>query len=199
MLKNSADFEEKRMRVIAGTARSLNLIVPEGIEVRPTLDRTKETIFNMIQHRIWGANFLDIFSGSGAIGIESLSRGAKKAFFVEKSKEALRCIEFNLNHTHLLDKAQILAMDFVMALDVIQHYEEKMDLIFLDPPFNGGFEAKAISLLYAQDILNQDGLLICESSADTSFEFMEELENYCIVKEKIYKTSKFTFIERKPV
>ena len=93
------------MRVIAGTARRLPLVTPKGMETRPTTDRIKETLFNILQNDLPGCHFLDLFAGSGAIGIEALSRGAAKAVFVDNSKEALSCIRQNLEKTHLADRA----------------------------------------------------------------------------------------------
>ena len=107
------------MRVVAGSARSLLLKTPEGKETRPTTDRIKETLFNMIQFDIEDASFLDLFAGSGAIGIEALSRGARNAVFVENAKEAYECIIDNLNHTKLADKATVLKQDVFTALSVM--------------------------------------------------------------------------------
>jgi len=99
------------MRVIAGAARSLKLETPEGMDTRPTTDRIKETLFNMIQFDIQGACFLDLFAGSGGIGIEALSRGAKEAVFVDNSKEACNCITANLKHTKLEQAARVCRQD----------------------------------------------------------------------------------------
>ena len=104
------------MRVIAGTARRLPLIAPEGKDTRPTTDRIKETLFNIIQDDVPGAMFLDLFSGSGAIGIEALSRGAKQAYLVEFGKEPLRCIKANLAKTHLEDQAVVLPVEVTYAV-----------------------------------------------------------------------------------
>ena len=99
------------MRVIAGKARRLQLVSPEGRDTRPTTDRIKETLFNILQDEVPGCNFLDLFSGSGGIGIEALSRGAREAVFVEFGKEALACIRANLNKTRLVDQAMILPVE----------------------------------------------------------------------------------------
>ncbi|MBQ6463329.1 MAG: RsmD family RNA methyltransferase, partial [Pseudobutyrivibrio sp.] len=99
------------MRVIAGNNRGLNLQAPEGLDTRPTTDRIKETLFNMIAFDLPDANFLDLFAGSGQIGIEALSRGAKEAVFVEKDKKAYDCIEKNLIKAKLTDKASVLKTD----------------------------------------------------------------------------------------
>lgn len=185
------------MRVISGCAKSLKLVAPDGINVRPTLDRTKETLFNMINTYIPGSLFLDIFSGSGAIGIEALSRGAQQGFFIEKDKKALLCIDKNLTHTNLKEKSVVLNMDFSQGLDSLKFKNLKFDIIFLDPPFNKGYEELVINKLYQLALLETSGVIICESATGTSFDFIEQLDNYIIDKEKIFKTSKFTFIKYK--
>lgn len=184
------------MRVIAGQARRLRLIVPEGNDVRPTTDRTKETIFNIINPYIYNSVFLDLFSGSGSIGIEALSRGAKEAYFVENNVKALRCIEENLNHTKLSTNAHVLKYDFSRALSVLNDGSLQFDIIFLDPPYDKGLEEKAISQIFNYNLLKKDGLIICESSFATNFDFIDEMEDYNVEKTKEYKTSKFTFINK---
>ena len=116
------------MRVIAGTARSLPLKTPDGPDTRPTTDRIKETLFNMLQTDIPGAVFVDLFSGSGGIGIEALSRGASKAYFVENAPKALSCIEQNLVFTKFADRAIVIKQDAVSALHSI--FEKEADIIF---------------------------------------------------------------------
>lgn len=184
------------MRVIAGEARKLKLIAPEGNDVRPTTDRTKETLYNMINSYVYNSVFLDLFSGSGAMGIEALSRGACKAYFVENSLKAQKCIEYNLKHTKLIEKSNILKYDYNRALNMFKDKEIKFDIIFLDPPYNKGFEEDAITKICSFDLLSDYGILICESASDTSFNFMNKAPNYVIYKEKKFKTSKFTFIKR---
>ena len=126
------------MRVIAGTARSLPLKTIEGLETRPTTDRIKETLFNMLTGYVPQAKFLDLFAGSGGIGIEALSRGAESCTFVEQAKNAAACIEDNLKFTKLADKAQVRKFDavsFVSSLPEIDY-----DVIFMDPPRSGSTE-----------------------------------------------------------
>ena len=118
------------MRVIAGTARSLKLVTPEGTDTRPTTDRIKETLFNMLQFDLQDATFLDLFAGSGAIGIEALSRGASYACFVDSSTKAEECIKSNLTHTKLIDKASIYKQDVFVALSRME-YQKKFDLVFM--------------------------------------------------------------------
>ena len=120
------------MRVIAGTARSLPLKAPNGDNTRPTTDRIKETLFNMIQNEVPGCVFMDLFSGSGAIGIEALSRGAKKAYFIENNKDSLQCIQENIVFTKFTEHAIVIKQDVISALAGIQ--EKHVDLVFMDPP-----------------------------------------------------------------
>lgn len=121
------------MRVIAGTARRLPLVTPKGMETRPTTDRIKETLFNILQNDLPGCHFLDLFAGSGAIGIEALSRGAAKAVFVDNSKEALSCIRQNLEKTHLADRAIVIGQDCAGAILQLMQ-KNAFDIIFMDPP-----------------------------------------------------------------
>ncbi len=129
------------MRVIAGKARSLKLKTPEGLETRPTTDRIKETLFNMLQPWLPDSIFIDLFSGSGGIGIEALSRGARHAYFVENNKNAIACIQENLQFTKTMDDATILKQDVLSALSGI--HEKEADVIFIDPPYEQGSAADA--------------------------------------------------------
>ena len=122
------------MRVIAGSARRLLLKTIEGMDTRPTTDRIKETLFNMLNTQIPGCTFLDLFSGSGAIGIEALSRGAKQAFFVESNPEAVSCIRENLSRTHLEEGALVLSCDVIPGLKKLEGRNPRFDIIFMDPP-----------------------------------------------------------------
>lgn len=182
------------MRVIAGTARSLRLKTPEGAGTRPTTDRIKETLFNMLQSRIGETVFLDLFCGSGGIGIEALSRGAGKAYFVDHEKEAIRCLKDNLEHTRMADHAVVLAQDALGALSVIR--EEQVDLIFLDPPYEAGLERKVLQRLSELSYVTKDTLIIAEALLNTDFSFVQEL-GLEITREKGYKTNKHVFIKRK--
>ena len=179
------------MRVVAGSAKSLKLKTIDGMETRPTQDRIKETLFNMIQYDIPGCTFLDLFSGSGGIGIEALSRGAKSAYFVEKAKPALKCIRENLKYTKLDDRAQVLATDVNTAIRQLETKKETFDYIFMDPPYNKGFEDDVLALLDDSSICTQDTVVIVESSLDTRISDFEKLK---ITRVKEYKTNKHTFL-----
>lgn len=181
------------MRVIAGTARSLPLKTPRGTDTRPTTDRIKETLFNMLQADIPGAVFLDLFSGSGGIGIEALSRGAKKAYFVDNSSEAVSCIQKNLIFTKLQDRAIVLRQDACGAVGGIR--EENVDIIFLDPPYHSGLERSVLAMLAGTPYVTESTLMIVEASLDTDFSWLEEYGFY-LEKDKRYKTNRHAFIRR---
>ena len=124
------------MRVIAGTARHMVLTAPEGKDTRPTQDGIRETLFNILQMDTAGSVFLDLCAGSGAIGIEALSRGAKKAYFAELSPKALKHLIKNLETTKFTDKAVVLKSDVIVSFSRIR--EEEADIIYLDPPYESG-------------------------------------------------------------
>ena len=178
------------MRVIAGSCRSLPLVTPSGDDTRPTTDRIKETLFNMIQAEIPDCIIYDFFAGSGGIGIEALSRGAKHAYFVENSKQALECIKKNLNFTKLTDKATVVSRDVLSAIPFLT---EKADVIFMDPPYQLGNEASVCQMLKGSGCLKEDTLIIIEAEKDKDFSDITDL-GFTITKEKIYKTNKHVFI-----
>ena len=182
------------MRVIAGTAKRLQLKTVEGMDTRPTTDRIKETLFNMISEYLADSNFLDLFSGSGAIGIEALSRGAAHACFVEQSKKAMICIRENLTYTKLADRADVYETDVLSALSRMEG-RKIFDYIFMDPPYNQLLEKKVLEYLSKSNLLSKDGLIIVEASLETDFSYIDEL-GFVIVKEKLYKTNKHVFLEK---
>ena len=137
------------MRVIAGSARSLPLRTIEGTDTRPTQDRIKETLFNMLQSDIPGCKFLDLYSGSGAIGIEALSRGAAKAVLVENSKKAVECIKDNLTFTKLADKADVMEMDVLSAINRLKG-KDVFSIVYMDPPYSNEYERDVLAALEIQ-------------------------------------------------
>lgn len=181
------------MRVIAGSARRLLLKTPEGLDTRPTTDRIKETLFNMLMPYLPGAIFVDLFSGSGGIGIEALSRGAKKAYFVESSQKAVACITDNVEHTHFMDKAVILKQDVFAAIR--GSIRDTADVIFLDPPYNQEYDKRVLELLKDAPFVNEDTLIVVEAALKTEFDYVQKL-GFHIEKEKCYKTSKHLFIKK---
>ena len=182
------------MRIIAGTARSLPLKTIEGKDTRPTTDKTKETLFNVMQFDVPGAYFLDLFAGSGQIGLEALSRGAAYAVFVENSRKAASCIEDNIQFTKFDKVSRLMMTDAVTAVRTLEG-KYKFDIVFMDPPYNKELEKEVLITLSDSDILKDDTLIVVEASNDTDFDYLTEL-GYEIVKEKIYKTNKHVFIKR---
>lgn len=183
------------MRVIAGKARRIQLKTIEGMETRPTTDRIKETLFNMITHGLCDSSFLDLFAGSGAIGIEALSRGASEAVFVENNAKSVMCIRDNLKSTKLSEQAEVLQSDVLSALNRLEG-RKKFDYVFMDPPYNQLLEKQVLTHLASGNLLNEGGLIIVEASLDTDFSYVEDL-GYVIVKRKEYKTNAHLFLERK--
>jgi 16S rRNA (guanine966-N2)-methyltransferase len=181
------------MRVIAGKARRLPLSCPKGLDTRPTKDRIKETLFNILQNEIPGSVFVDLFSGSGAIGIEALSRGAKKAYFIDKNKAAIECIKDNLVFTKLIDDAVIIGRDASDALYSI--HEEHVDIVFIDPPYLNVLEKNIIAALLEFDFIDSSTLIIVEADIQTD---LEEFDNrgYHIEREKLYKKNKLIFLRK---
>ena len=174
------------MRVIAGKCRSLQLKTPKGMDTRPTQDRIKETLFNIIQNEVRDAVFVDLFAGSGGIGIEALSRGAKKCYFCDNSKEALKCIEDNLNFTKLSNNATIIKGD---AFGALSYINEKADVVFLDPPYMAGYENKLFEAFKNYNFITEDTLIILEASIEKEFDF----SGFELIREKKYKTNKHLF------
>lgn len=183
------------MRVIAGIARSISLIAPDD-KVRPTTDRTKETLFNMIAPYIPGSSVLDLFAGSGALGIEALSRGAVQCDFVDVYSESIQCIKKNLEKTKLIENARILKYDYKEACRRLAQEHKKFDLIFLDPPYLKGLEMVALSDISMYELLSEHGIISIESDISTVID-IERFEDFEIFKSKAYRTNKFTFIKRK--
>ena len=183
------------MRVIAGTARRLLLKTVDSDETRPTTDRIKETLFNMLQPYVPGAVFLDLFAGSGGIGIEALSRGARRAVFVEQNKRAYECIRENLAHTRLEEKAVVLREDAFRSLYSLKRYAP-YDVIFMDPPYGRGMEKAMLEILAEGHVLHEDTLVVIEAALETDFSYLDDL-GYELVKNKEYKTNKHVFVRRR--
>ena len=180
------------MRVIAGKARSLKLKTIDDMSTRPTTDRIKETLFNMLNPYIPGARFLDLFAGSGAIGIEALSRGAESATFVENNRKCVDCIKDNLKHTKLMDDAVVLNKTAQMALEELRN-KEPFDIIFMDPPYDNLYEKDILYRLQDYGMVNEDTIIIVEASLDTDFGYIDDI-GYEIFKNKVYKSNKHVFI-----
>ncbi len=182
------------MRVIAGTARSLPLKTPEGMDTRPTTDRIKETLFNILQADVPGSVFVDLFSGSGGIGIEALSRGAQKAYFVENSEKAILCIRQNLSFTKMENRAIVIKQDVCSALGSI--CEAAADIIFMDPPYGFGHEKDVLAVLKTAKYVTEDTVIIVEAALREDFAWAEGL-GFEVAREKRYKTNKHVFLRKR--
>lgn len=156
-----------QLRVIAGRARGTRLVSREGLEVRPTLDRVKEAMFSMLTGRVAGRETLDLFAGSGALGIEALSRGASHCVFVDSSAQSAECIRKNLELTHLSACADVFRQDAVASLAGLNR---KFGLILMDPPYGKGLTEQALEAIRRYDCLAEGGLILCELDAVDSFD-----------------------------
>ncbi len=164
----------------------------QGKGTRPTTDRIKETLFNILQEDLYGCRFLDLFAGSGQIGIEALSRGAAEAVFVDYSRSAAGCIQDNLKKTKLEDKARVYPMDVIGALKRLS-YEEPFSLVFLDPPYQEHLEQEVLRVLAGSSLISDSTKIVVEAEKDTDFSYVEEM-GYSIMRTKEYKTNKHVFL-----
>lgn len=180
------------MRVISGSARGLKLKAPKGLNTRPTADRIKESLFNIIANDLYDINFLDIFSGSGGIGIEALSRGAAQAVFIDSSKESVEVISENLKAARLYDKARIIKSDVFSAVSRLGGEKRKFDIIFMDPPYGKGLVEETINAVKKADILAENGFIIAEQASDEPDILIEPFN---VFRVKNYNKIKMTFIE----
>lgn len=147
------------MRVITGKARGVNLKTPEGLATRPTADRVKEALFSVIHFDVPNARVLDLFGGTGQLGIEALSRGARSAVFVDAGEPACKLIRENLRRTKLESQASVVRADY---LDYLHRCRETFDIIFLDPPYAEVFLENSIKCITEIDILQSGGIIVCE-------------------------------------
>ena len=154
------------MRIITGSARGIALTTLEGETTRPTAERAKEALFSMIQFDIEGRRALDLFGGSGQLGLEALSRGAASCVFCDTSREAVSVIIENSKRAKLFDKCRISASDYAAALRGMSE-REQFDLIFLDPPYESGFLPEALRMIARGNILSPGGRIVCESDNGT--------------------------------
>lgn len=174
------------MRVTTGTARGMNLLAPPDSDVtRPTSDMTKQAMFNIVQFEVEGAEVLDLFAGSGQLGIEALSRGARRATFVDNSRAAQEVIAENLRHTRLLDQAKLVATDYATFLSRVQN---SFDIAFLDPPYQKGLVDAALPLLARK--MRKTGAILCESEKNEALP--DAAGDFVKVKEYRYGKAKLT-------
>lgn len=193
MVKNIKE-SVTNMRIISGKARGTKLYTLEGLETRPTLDRVKESIFNIIQNEIENSVVLDLFAGSGAIGLEMLSRGAKKAVLCDKSKDAIEIIKKNIEKTHMKESVELYNLDYKECIKKIQN--QKFDLIYIDPPYNTNFISQALKEIVELDIMKKESIVILET--DDEIRILREIENINIevIDKRKYGRATVIFLKR---
>ena len=159
------------MRVITGKARGVNLKTPEGMQTRPTTDRVKEAMFSIIHFEVPGAKVLDLFGGTGQLGIEALSRGAESAVFVDSREDSCKLIRENLARTKFQNQGRVVRADY---LEYIRRCRGKFDIIILDPPYAEVFLENALKTIVEIDILQTDGIIVAERPVgkELPFEFV---------------------------
>ena len=173
------------MRVTTGLARGRNLEAPRGMDTRPSSDMTKQAVFNIIQNYVEGSTFLDLFAGSGQMGIEALSRGAKHAVFVDSDARAIESVQNNLKHCDLSDKAKIAKMD---AESFLQSTSNRFDLVFMDPPYQQKLVDKVLNQVSQH--MSEGGIIICETQRDE--ELPQAAGKYTVSKTYLYGKAKIT-------
>lgn len=179
------------MRVITGRARGAVLAAPKGMQTRPTLDQVKEGIFSAIQFEVEGRRVLDLFAGSGQLGIEALSRGAQRAVFVDHSREACRIIRGNLEKTGFTEEAEVVCSDY---LGYLHSCRQKFDLIFLDPPYAEIFLENALKTISEIDILSKSGIIVCERESGRTLD--ENFGSFCRSRDYRYGRAEVTLYRR---
>lgn len=183
------------MRIISGLARGTKLYTLEGKYTRPTLDRVKESLFNIIQNDIPNSTFLDLFSGSGAIGLEAASRGAKKVILCDNSKEAIQIIKKNIEKTHLEEKVELYQLDYQRLLK--DKIKEEIDIIYIDPPYETDYAIKSIQILIENKLINEDTNIIIETDRKEIINQIEKMQVEIKDKRKYGRATLMFLKERK--
>ena len=183
------------MRIIRGSARGTKLYTLEGKNTRPTLDRVRESVFNIIQNEIKESTFVDLFSGSGAVGLEAASRGAKKVILCDKSKEATQIINKNIEKTHLQEKVKLYNTDFVSLIK--NKINEKIHIIYIDPPYDSDYIYISIKEILEKEIIDENSIIIIETDQEERIlKQIQELKIEIIDKRK-YGRANIIFLKLK--
>ncbi|MBQ7500774.1 MAG: 16S rRNA (guanine(966)-N(2))-methyltransferase RsmD [Clostridia bacterium] len=182
------------MRIITGSARGTRLKTLEGDNTRPTAERVKEAVFSMIQFEIEGRRILDLFAGSGQMGLEALSRGAERAVFVDSSREACDIIKYNISKTHFEKKSTVRCTDYAAYIRTAPG-NEKFDIVFVDPPYDAHLAARALSKLASSDLLSDTAIIVMETGSEPD---TEEYGQFEVSKTARYaKTTHITILRKK--
>lgn len=178
------------MRVITGSVKGKWLVTPKGNRVRPTSDRIKEALFSILGNKVVDSIFLDCFAGTGSIGIEALSRGAKKCYFIDDHRESLAIIRENLHITNLLNRSKIISKNSMSGIREISSYCKKMDIVFLDPPYLKELIHPTLLTIMDSNILHSSSLVIVEHSKKDALKHQDGL--YCF-KQRTYGNTVLSF------
>lgn len=184
------------MRVISGKSRGKKLVSLEGDNTRPTLDRVKEALFNKIQFDIQDATVLDLFAGSGALGIEALSRGAKEVVFCDKVPEAINVIKQNVTNTNNLDKSIIINKEHNKVLEKLSNQNKKFDIVFLDPPYKTNLAIESLQKIIMSNLLTEDGIIIIETDDINKEKEILKIEEVEIFDKRKYGSVWLIFIRK---
>lgn len=179
------------MRIITGIAKGKKLKAPIGMNTRPTADRVKESLFNIINDKCFEADVLDLFAGTGNLGLEALSRYAKRCVFVEQDKDTLKILKENIKELKFSDKGEVLNKEALNALDILATSGVKFDIIFLDPPYGKGLIEKSIEKINKHNILKSNGIIVSEY--DQTDEMPEKIGNLIIYRTQKYGRTKISF------
>ena len=182
------------MRIISGKARGTKLFTLDGLDTRPTLDRVKESLFNIINEEIQDATVLDLFSGSGAIGLEFASRGARKVYLCDNSKKAMEIIKKNIEKTHFENFVETYNCDFKEALKKLDN--EKINIIYIDPPYETDYIKQSLEILSSMNCINENTLIICET--DEMQRILNDIKdlNMKIIDKRKYGRANLIFLNK---
>lgn len=179
------------MRIITGRAKGCKLKAPKGLLTRPTADRVKESLFNILGNSVFDTKVLDLFAGSGNLGLEALSRGARCATFIDQNAESISVIKENVIHTKLAESAEILKNDVFSALCKLDKLNRTFNLIFCDPPYDQGLIEKILEKLDQLSLVEKEGIVIVEHSRNDRIDFV--LKNLELKRSQCYGTTVISF------
>lgn len=179
------------MRVISGKVRGLKLNSPKNEDVRPTTDRVKESLFNIINQYVIDSKVLDLFAGTGSLGIECLSRGAKECVFVDLSKESINIVKSNIKKARVENESIVINADFKEAINKLKGQNSRFDIIFMDPPYYKDLFIESLEKIDEADLLDEDGIIVIEH--DSKDEFPENISRLEKTKSKKYGNTTLTF------
>lgn len=186
------------MRIISGKHRGTKLYTLEGLDTRPTLDRVKEPLFSILQFELPEATVLDLFAGSGALGLEAISRGANKAILCDKSKEAIHIMEQNVEKLRVKSQIQIFQKSYLSTLEILKMQNEKFDIVFLDPPYATDFAEIASQKIAEYNLLKENGIIIIETDQTEKVVLNIEKSNlFEIVDQRKYGRVTLLFLKGK--